>query len=351
MEQNNRLMAIEDWSSGVLNGDDSADVIVCASGTPDFRLVEDECVLVNPKAVDVEKLLDGGQLRHIISDESVDRHGDIVRVKGWDLTHYKKNPVILLAHSHSNLPIGKSIRIIKRLKEKQLVSIGEYPSAQLYQHANDVFRLAACGYINASSVGFMPKEWEPIDEEQPWLGYDITKQELWEYSIVPVPANPNALINAANALPGGVAFVKRWAEETLDCFNRATPNKELEESYENVTGNRTTVCIEGVKEYVIDRAVEYENLNEAIEDLKAELDELDNCDTLSDREGDMFIETRDHDEDTFIKKETKTDPVVINIIPDPIIEVDESVIKNMVADLVTKMTGRLIDREESNGND
>lgn len=344
------LRSIEDWSSGILNGDDSADIVVCADVNPRFLHIDENEALVNPKAVDVESLLDGGKLRHVISDETVDRHGDVIRVSGWDLTQYKKNPVILLAHSHVNLPIGRSLSVTKKLKSKQLVSIGEYPSAALYQDANDVFRLAASGFINGSSVGFMPKEWVPIDEEAPWLGYEILKQELWEYSIVPVPANPNALINAAKTLPGGVKFVKRWAETTLDMCKNEAVETAVHEALNNAIGNPVSVVIEYASsvdddEYSKDASVDEEELLQKIEECE------DEYDTLSNVEGGMFIDTRDHDEDTFIKKETKTDPVIISIISEPTFDVDESVIKNMVADAVTKMTGRLIDREESNGND
>ena len=43
------------------------------------------------------------------------------------------------------------------------------------------------------SVGFRPKEYEPLDKDNPFSGYRFTKQTLIETSLVSVPANPNAL--------------------------------------------------------------------------------------------------------------------------------------------------------------
>jgi len=44
----------------------------------------------------------------VISNEEVDRDGDIVSLKGWDLSHFKKNPVVLFGHDHNSPPIAKA---------------------------------------------------------------------------------------------------------------------------------------------------------------------------------------------------------------------------------------------------
>jgi hypothetical protein len=50
--------------------------------------------------------------------------------------------------------------------------------------------------LNASSVGFIPIEWEPLDKDTDpngWNGRKFTKQELLELSACPVPSNPAAI--------------------------------------------------------------------------------------------------------------------------------------------------------------
>lgn len=406
MSEPNKLLSIEDWSHNEGNGGAQEDVLVCITHNAGFRLVKDDAI-VNPKAVNVEELLDGGLMRHIISDETVDRHGDVVRANGWDITNYKKNPVILWAHDHRQPPVGKSVRVIKRLKEKQLVSVGEYPSAELYEFGNTAFRLAISGFLSAVSVGFMPKEWKAINEEEPWNGYDISKQELWEYSIVPVPANPNALQNAANALPGGNAMVKRWAEQIMDMTPKEmTPLENLQDALHNVEGNIKSFIIDGMRFEPVKKQtiVGFVEENEPSDELR-EVDELAKTPAItslnvleptaadkqmleliehfnkitpervlanditdwerevikrmSEKEDALWVngtgvgtpvgiihaDTRDHDEDIKKRVEDKDDPVVLILSAEPTFNVEASVITNMVADAVTKVTGRLIDRE------
>ncbi|RLA40968.1 MAG: hypothetical protein DRR06_16680, partial [Gammaproteobacteria bacterium] len=280
-----------------------------------------------------------------------DRHGDIVRANGWDVRDYKKNPVILWAHNHEQLPIGKSLRIIRKPKEKQLLSVGEYPSAELYEFANTAFRLAVNGFLNAVSVGFKPKEYTALDEEAPWLGYDIIKQELWEYSFVPIPANPNALQNAANAIAGGVKFVRRWAEEVLDT-TKDVDLTDMKEAKAVLEGKKATVLIgdgnEGCEEFT--EIAEIKDIspqpltNEGIAELVKRDPELIR-EILATLPGDDAAVTNEAIDDIIENAGEDNDPVVFTLIAEPTFDVEESVITNMVADAVTKVTGRLIDRE------
>ena len=48
---------------------------------------------------------DGGSLEFVLSDATVDRYGDIVDARGWDLRNFKLNPIALFGHSAS-FPIG-----------------------------------------------------------------------------------------------------------------------------------------------------------------------------------------------------------------------------------------------------
>ena len=49
----------------------------------------------------------------IASKEVVDRSGDVVKIKGIDFKAFKKNPVIMWSHRHSDPPIGKAVGIRK----------------------------------------------------------------------------------------------------------------------------------------------------------------------------------------------------------------------------------------------
>ena len=93
---------------------------------------------------------------HAISNESVDAHGSIIKLDGWDLTNFKANPVVLFAHNSLSLPIGQSRNIW--IENGRLMSRTEFAGdKQRHALAETAYLLARDGFIRAWSVGFMPK--------------------------------------------------------------------------------------------------------------------------------------------------------------------------------------------------
>lgn len=134
------------------------------------------------KQVDVE----AATINAIFSTEDKDRHGDIV-LQNWELDNFKQNPVILNSHNYDDAQevIGKALDIWVnngKLQGRIQFAVNENPKAKV------IFDLYAGGYLNAFSVGFIPKE---FDNEE-----TILKSELLEISAVSVPANALALAKA-----------------------------------------------------------------------------------------------------------------------------------------------------------
>lgn len=125
----------------------------------------------------------------IISTAAIDRDGDTIDPKGWDLTHYKRNPVVLWAHDYTQLPVGKALNI--EATKDGLKADVEFPPPGTYPFADTVHDMLKAGFLNATSVGFAPVEHAQAKTRE--RGYDFSKQELLEFSIVPVPSNPEAL--------------------------------------------------------------------------------------------------------------------------------------------------------------
>jgi len=145
------------------------------------------------------------QYEFIASTADMDRDGEVIDVEGWDLKNFKKNPVIMYAHDYHSLPIGKATKI--GVRDGKLVNNVEFPPEGTYEFADIVERLVNTGYLKAESVGFVPKKWEDGDgEKSPRRTY--TKQELLEISIVPIPSNPRAIMDAVEA---GVITTKQLA--------------------------------------------------------------------------------------------------------------------------------------------
>ena len=134
----------------------------------------------------------------VASDETVDRYGDIIRASGWDLSNYRQNPVLLFGHDSSAVPIGKVPDV--RIEGTRLIASTTFRPEGDSEAADDVYNALQTGFLNAVSVGFLPTAkpnmiWaadDPNHEQWP-TGYEFVGQELLELSVVPVPANPQAL--------------------------------------------------------------------------------------------------------------------------------------------------------------
>jgi len=119
----------------------------------------------------------------VFSTSTVDRHGDVVK-QNWDLNAFKKNPVLLDSHNYNSIEhiIGRVNKI--KVKEDKLVGDVEFaldnPKGLL------AYKLALNKFLNAFSVGFIPVVFGDKGE--------FEKSELLELSSVPVPANPESLM-------------------------------------------------------------------------------------------------------------------------------------------------------------
>jgi len=140
---------------------------------------------------ETELLPDARRVRVICSTETVDRMGDVVVQSGIDLVAYRKNPVVLWGHD-SDVPVAKAIEI--GIDGGKLKAMVEFPVEGADSDADRVYAKIKAGIINATSVGFVPLEWEAIDPKEPWGGLRFSKSELLEFSFVSIPANKECLI-------------------------------------------------------------------------------------------------------------------------------------------------------------
>ena len=133
----------------------------------------------------------------VASTDSIDRDGDVIKQDGWELDNFKKNPVFLWAHDYWKPPLGKVIDIgVKDGKLMFTVKFIDKGDDEWSKFADMIFRLYKDKFLNAFSVGFLPKEFEGNEHG----GYTFKKQELLEISSVPVPALQDALAFAAKGI-------------------------------------------------------------------------------------------------------------------------------------------------------
>jgi HK97 family phage prohead protease len=130
-------------------------------------------------------------LDFILSDATPDRYDDIILTAGWKLENFKKNPIALFSH-RSDFPIGvwESVRVEDNALRGTLVLAPKGSSARI----DELHALIEADVLKAVSVGFTPISYE--ERKGDTYGLVYTEQELVECSLVSVPANPSALIQA-----------------------------------------------------------------------------------------------------------------------------------------------------------
>lgn len=142
------------------------------------------------------KAVSDGQFQFVASDESTDRMGDVIRVAGWELAQYKRNPIVLFQHQSSN-PVGISTKVW--LEGKTLMAQIKLAAEGTSPFIDTLRKLLAQGIIRAVSVGFMPTKQPNYIRDKTndrVTGLEFVGQELHEISLVSVPANANALATA-----------------------------------------------------------------------------------------------------------------------------------------------------------
>lgn len=150
-------------------------------------------------AAELQILGESRVMSFVFSDGNVDRYGDTIDARGWVLESFNANPVALFGHDANTVEnvIGRAHNV--RIEGNRLVGEIEFMEASVNPNAEAVFQMLKAGFLNAVSVGFQPLDWQLSKDKSRPQGIDFKKQELLEISVVPIPANPTALVQARAA--------------------------------------------------------------------------------------------------------------------------------------------------------
>jgi HK97 family phage prohead protease len=96
----------------------------------------------------------------------------------------------LFQHNHV-FPIGTWANV--RVEGNRLVGKLKLAKKGTSRLIDEIHSLIEQRILKSISIGFFPKKYEPLDKDNPWNGYRFSKVELFEASLVSVPANPSAL--------------------------------------------------------------------------------------------------------------------------------------------------------------
>ena len=170
----------------------------------------------------------------VLSTESVDRHGTVFRIAGWQLDRYNaENPVVSYVHEDNNadpdLVIGKSEVFIEG---NQLIGRIYYEPEEINPLAEKIRRKVEHGTLRMASISALPFKGhfgkEANNEDREVLYFD--EQELLAWSIVPVGSNRDALKRSADAIESVKSEIIRSLEANGQETQDNTENKENEQS-------------------------------------------------------------------------------------------------------------------------
>lgn len=181
----------------------------------------------------------------IMTDETPDSYGDIVIAKGADLSRFDNNPIALRNH-RSDQPIGKwsDVKTIGKRVEGML-TLGKAGTTSLI---DETYRLMEQRILRAASIGFMPIEIEMMKDADGRALYEyiIHTWEMYECSVVSVPANPNAL---AKAMKDGDSHCRDLIEEVLDTYVKTksgliVSREDFEKAHKEGEGDKTVLTFD-----------------------------------------------------------------------------------------------------------
>lgn len=174
--------------------------------------------------------------RFTASDDTIDRYNEVVLPDGIDLTDYSTNPVVMAFHEYNRWPLGHAIAA-GVVNGKLMIDV-EFDPPDVDPEAEKVLRKIDLRTVNAGSIGFMPVEWidksgmkNELADKYPGAYRVYNKTRLLEFTICPIPANPNALAAALQAdlirrfgaepsMPGGSEAYFRAVSEKIENLNK-----------------------------------------------------------------------------------------------------------------------------------
>lgn len=172
-----------------------------------------------PKTIIATKIYkdDENKVTAVLTKEVVDRDGEVVEVAGITLPSDK---TVRLLNSHKMnddvvVNVLGSVTNLRKTKEDGVAMIKGDITFANSPYGAIAKELVMDGHVNAVSIGFGVAEYDPGNKH-------ITKSELWETSLVAVPANPEALISLGKGLKNADDEVSE-IEKVLDHYKTIKP--------------------------------------------------------------------------------------------------------------------------------
>lgn len=246
-----------------------------------FKLIKDKeffQIVCDQKSV--KEITDGEtkayEIEWYASTKDKDRMNDVVEPTAFEetLKQYMTNPIVLLQHDMDK-PIGT-------VTEASIDEKGLFIKAKITEDTDGVFSKLKNGVLRTFSIGYSVKDYETIENVDSEGNYSYTNiikmLELFEISLVSVPANPFALVKSFDSCFKAEEEIETKEEEKEENIEEIPVENEgesetsevEEESQENIQEEEKTEENENVE---ADEKVEDEEKEEIEEEVKEESEE------------------------------------------------------------------------------
>lgn len=139
------------------------------------------------------------QVEFVISSFRKDDYGTRFNPAGVDLSQYKKNPIVCWRHMRGteDMPIiGKGLVDSFRVdNDGKMFMTAEFATEKQNPLAERVYNMIVSGFLNMASIGAQIVEEEFVKEEDGSTSVVFNKWKLFEWSVVPIGANDDALVS------------------------------------------------------------------------------------------------------------------------------------------------------------
>ena len=172
------------------------------------------------------------RIRGYASTDALDRQGEVVSIEALRqaATHLLENPTVFYEHKHDQYPVG--LCVASKIDDKGLLI-----DVEISQTADTLWTLIQEGILNRFSIGGrVTSAEEKVDEDKKPYN-EITGIELFEVSVVGLPANPEARFEVVN---------KSFSMAIADEIKKREEDSEMEKEKE-IKVEKTEIPKEEVK--------------------------------------------------------------------------------------------------------
>jgi HK97 family phage prohead protease len=211
-------------------------------------------------------------------EEIVDRDSEVIFPSAYDLSNFQKNPIMLYMHDRM-APIGKVTDI-------GVTNEGLYIEGEVYSGVNkEVYTAIEKGVLQTFSIGFRGKQgvYNPDSDI-----YYYTNVELYEVSVVTVPANQDSVFSIVKSpCDGGVCALGISEVSTKSDMSQLIKKEESEKNSDDLQENRqeeTIYTLEQLKQLQLELEMAIKAISDTAASGKPETESETNSDTENEEE-------------------------------------------------------------------